>query len=428
MRRQLTAALLGVALVAMLGCDQTGTTFNPPSPDSKAGPIFGIIGEDQEFTVTATDARELDIACRFDWGDGQVSDWSSYVPSGLPLSAEHNWGDEGEYAVRAQLRNAHEDTTDWLPVRHIALHDGPFRYPDTVVAVLDAGSDPVGIACSPNGQYVYVAARGDDQLTVIRTADNEVVDRIDVGSRPHAVCVLPNGRYAYVANCAGADVSVVDLSDNTVVATVPVGGFPIYCAPAPNSRHVYVTNYSSGTLSVIDTDDNTVAATIDIEPYCWGIAVSPNGHHVYVGGSNGPRVYVVDAETYEVLRTFDVHVAPEGLCLSPGGHYLYAACRTSGSGSVDVVYAVDYTEVVNYPASVTVDGYPVVTAVTPSGRYVYVTSHEGATIRVIDCMTNEVVWRVDGARGACYMTILPNGHSAYVCCNYEGHVWVLGTK
>ena len=95
----------------------------------------------------------------------------------------------------------------------------------------------------------------DDNVSVIQTSDNSVVNTIDVGVGPFGVAVTPNGGYVYVTNLNDNTVSVIQTSDKpseiSVVATIAVGDAPEGVAVDHNGKYVYVANRSSGTVSVI---------------------------------------------------------------------------------------------------------------------------------------------------------------------------------
>ena len=98
---------------------------------------------------------------------------------------------------------------------------------NTVVATVPVGSNPFGVAVSPDGARVYVTNFGSSNVSVIAIASNTVVATVPVGSRPYGVAVSPDGAFAYVANFSSSNVSVIATASNTVVATVAVGAGPI---------------------------------------------------------------------------------------------------------------------------------------------------------------------------------------------------------
>src|SRR5215510_8188845 len=63
----------------------------------------------------------------------------------------------------------------------------------------------------------YVTNFGDNTVSVIDSTTNTVTATIPVGSNPVGVAVTPNGASAYVANGTSNDVSVLATASNTVV-------------------------------------------------------------------------------------------------------------------------------------------------------------------------------------------------------------------
>ncbi len=52
------------------------------------------------------------------------------------------------------------------------------------------------------------ANRADDNISVIRTYDNTVVETESVSKSPSALCSIPSGEYVYVSNYGDESVSV----------------------------------------------------------------------------------------------------------------------------------------------------------------------------------------------------------------------------
>ncbi len=86
---------------------------SPPMPESLAGPVSGVAGYEYQFQVRVSDPDEDSVAVRFDWGDGTVSPWSGYQPSGSLFSMSHVYQDTGIYFIRAQARDVQGDTSGW---------------------------------------------------------------------------------------------------------------------------------------------------------------------------------------------------------------------------------------------------------------------------------------------------------------------------
>ena len=95
-----------------------------------------------------------------------------------------------------------------------------------MVATIDIGLAPSGIAVTPDGRRVYVTNLN-NTVSVIATATNAVSATISVGNGPVGVAFTPDGSKAYVANQFDNTVSVIATVSNTVVATINVGPSPI---------------------------------------------------------------------------------------------------------------------------------------------------------------------------------------------------------
>ena len=87
---------------------------NPPNtPDTPLGPLSGYVDNIYTFTTQTTDPDGDNIAIRFDWGDGNISNWSSWVSSGSSVDMSHFWSSPGSYYVKAQAKDINEDLSSW---------------------------------------------------------------------------------------------------------------------------------------------------------------------------------------------------------------------------------------------------------------------------------------------------------------------------
>ncbi|MCP5526178.1 MAG: bifunctional YncE family protein/alkaline phosphatase family protein [Verrucomicrobiales bacterium] len=126
------------------------------------------------------------------------------------------------------------------PVRHIASEGS--------VTVIDLGGGDSkdiltglhasALALSPNGRYVVCANAGSDNLSVIDTRTDAVVETIWaranpadlLGATPNALAFAPNGKTLYVANGTQNAVAVIKFRPGSrrseIEGLIPVGWFP----------------------------------------------------------------------------------------------------------------------------------------------------------------------------------------------------------
>jgi YVTN family beta-propeller protein len=95
-----------------------------------------------------------------------------------------------------------------------------------------------------------VANYTSNNVSVIDTATNAVVDTVAVGTIPYGVAVNPAGTRVYVANAGSNNVSVIDTATNAVVDTVAVGLTPF-------SLGLFI-----GPDTTPDTPDTTAPTTV----------------------------------------------------------------------------------------------------------------------------------------------------------------------
>ncbi len=172
---------------------------------------------------------------------------------------------------------------------------------NTVTATISVGSYPRGIKA--HGTDLYVANYGDlnysggNYISVINSLDNTVSDTIILpagSSGPRGVVV--NGSKVYVSNFRSNNVSVINSATNAVIDTIDVGKGPRGMASVGDN--VYVENFDDGTISVIDTDTDTVTDTVVVGHSPSGMGVS--GTDIYVSSFQDDRVYVLDTTTNEL--------------------------------------------------------------------------------------------------------------------------------
>jgi YVTN family beta-propeller protein len=139
-----------------------------------------------------------------------------------------------------------------------------------------------------------IALSADDSLLAVCNPDNNSVSFFDVrgdanrrlaelqvGTEPNGVALSPDGTRAYVANTVSGTVSVVSVNRGgraRVLTNIPVGTEPFGVAITPNGTRVYVSNKYSNNVSVIDTRTNRVIQTVGgVGTHPRGIAITNDG-------------------------------------------------------------------------------------------------------------------------------------------------------
>lgn len=230
-------------------------------------------------------------------------------------------------------------------------------------------SNPVAAAASPDGRHVYVAGFiGDSLATFERDPLTDTLEWIDVLvdgvggvdglDGAHGIALSPDGRHLYVAAMTDGQVAVFSRDAATGVLTFvevqewpPVGIDHLDGAAAvavsPDGAHVYVASNGDDAIAVFSRDAASGSLAFQGGPRdgvggvdgldgATSVAVSRDGRHVYATGSEDDAVAVFDRDRASGALGFveiqrDGVGAADGLAgaaavsLAPDGARLYAA-------------------------------------------------------------------------------------------------------
>jgi YVTN family beta-propeller protein len=106
----------------------------------------------------------------------------------------------------------------------------------TKVIALPAGSRPMSVKVSSDGQKIYVSNGRAGTISVLDSHTYELLNSITVGVRPWGIALSPDGKRLYSANGPSNDVSVVDLATNKEVARIKAGMSPWGVAIVPKAN------------------------------------------------------------------------------------------------------------------------------------------------------------------------------------------------
>jgi YVTN family beta-propeller protein len=394
--------------------DTTSSDTNsaPLTPNSPEGPMIGVPNIAQTYRASTTDPDGNNISYQFDWGDGTVSPWTDFIPSGDTVSINRIYPVNGTYQVRVQARDEEQKTSGWSEPLSFVI-----GFPDEVVSNFGTGIDPYDIEVLPNGQYIYVTNYDDGTIRVIDGSSNSPMGDISVGLEPMGVTALPNSQYIYIMlNGDDAVISLSTTDDDPTRDTIPVSG-PVLATALPNGEYLYVTSPFTGNVYIIRTSDNTLVDSVHIGGMPFAIEALPDGDNVYVSTSSS-NTYVIRTSDNTVVD--NLSIGGRGLCASPDGEHVYIS-----SNFGDDIYVVQTSNnaVVD---TVRVGNNPVGICVHPSGQLVYVANNDDDNVSVIYTPTNKVVKTIQAFDGPTFIDASPDGEYIYVLHNNTYAVAIIG--
>jgi YVTN family beta-propeller protein len=229
--------------------------------------------------------------------------------------------------------------------------------PPAVVATLNLGKQPSGLAINAQGTMALVANRADGTVSVISIAgkDSKATDTVTIGApgdQVSAVAIAPDGKTALAVKSAVDKVAVMTIDNGKVSYDkkndLPANNYPYNVAITPNGQLALVANTGGGgssdgnadTISVIDLSTKPIRVidhiTVGDSPE--GLAISPKGNlavTVEARGSNRAKdtwyyhpagaVTALRIDGKKVTRAGEVTVGalPEGAAFSADGSYVY---------------------------------------------------------------------------------------------------------
>jgi YVTN family beta-propeller protein len=216
---------------------------------------------------------------------------------------------------------------------------------------------PFGVGISPDKSHIYITCEGSEMVTVVDVAlalkfvrahsgpyvqdlsasSNYVVAHIDVGHDPRGMAFTPDGRKLLVANRLDDTISVIDTRSNRVASTVALEGPKNLSILRHGEQTFYTARYSfQGQIGCANChiDSTFDGLTWDLEPDGFGRDIVDNrlledikGTEPYKwNGGNpnlptecGPRTekYFWRSENYDSLTLTDLVVYVRSLPLRP---------------------------------------------------------------------------------------------------------------
>lgn len=331
--------------------------------------------------------------------------------------------------------------------------------PNTLVATIDVGVTPAGLAVTPDNNFAYVANNnnygltGSDSVSVLDLSTNLPLKTITGPSfnEPYTVTINPAGTKAYVTNSNSTTITIIDIATNTIIGTI--GGFdgPSGMAITPAGNRAYVNNYGgpggagSGfgtTVRVVDLDNNVIIGPpIVVGQAPAALAITPDGAFVYVvnyvdGNPNNGTISVIQTSNNTVVATIPNLSGPFAIAITPNGKFAYVTNFGSNNfypfGTTVSVVDLNTNTIID---TINLAIQPSGIAITPDGRFVYATNYNTlyaspgfndltagqGTVNIIDIATNTVIPpTIAVGQSPDAVAISPNGEFAYVT-NYTSN-------
>ena len=139
---------------------------------------------------------------------------------------------------------------------------------------------PRSMACLPKAGLGFIPSESTGELNVIDTVNFKVLKAIALpaGSRPMSVKMSSDGQKIYVSNGRAGTVSVLDSHTYELLNTIKVGVRPWGMVLSPDGKLLYTANGPSNDVSVVDLAANKEIARVKAGDSPWGLAIVPTAN------------------------------------------------------------------------------------------------------------------------------------------------------
>jgi YVTN family beta-propeller protein len=200
-----------------------------------------------------------------------------------------------------------------------------------VERTISVGPRPSLFAPSVDGARAFVSCEDNDRVYEISLEPFETVGWFDTGRRPFPPALSPDGRWLYVPGYDSGDVTVIDLLMRRVDDKVKVGKKPSGGVVTPSGRHYAVVNRGSNRIDFINTLNHEIdfelTEGLGDEPF--SLVLTPNGRLGFVNNTRSADLSVIDMEARSVIARVDVGQQPIVMAVHPSGKKLYVSCEGS---------------------------------------------------------------------------------------------------
>ena len=315
------------------------------------------------------------------------------------------------------------------------------RFPSVVTAIVAGIVLCATSAAAQNKVRILQTNSAGDNVHVIDPVTNKVVGVITGIEVNHGVGVAPDGSRIYVSDEADSSLDVVDGKTLKVIKKIPLSGHPNNMAVGKDGRRVYVGIIQApGGVDVIDTASMQRVKTIPTQGTIHNPYVTPDGKYVVAGSIAGKTVNVIDTKTEEPAWTLelDLGVRPMTFSTNPDGSTKWIFVQMSGFNGFAVVDFATRKEIKRIQNPDLPSGKATVPegsdpshgmAVTADGKTLLVCSRLNNFLYAYSLPDLKVLGGAElGGKGAGWVTLTPDGKTAYVANPVTNDVSVVDIK
>jgi YVTN family beta-propeller protein len=288
-------------------------------------------------------------------------------------------------------------------------------------------------------RIIQTNSAGDD-VSIIDPGTNKVVGVIHGIEVNHGAAVAPDGSRYYISNEGDKTLEVVDQKSLKVTRSIPLSGHPNNISISKDGRRVYVSiAVAPGAVDVIDTTSLEKVKTIPVKGAVHNTYVTPDGKYVVSGSIPSKTITVIDQKTEEPVWSLvmDLGIRPMAFAANPDGSTKWIFVQLSGFNGFAVVDFASRKEINRIKLPDLPPGKAIFPeggneshgmAVTADGKTLVVNSRLNSAIYSYSLPDLKLLGSADVGKSPDWVTLTPDGKTAYVACAASNFVSVVDLK
>jgi YVTN family beta-propeller protein len=279
-----------------------------------------------------------------------------------------------------------------------------------------------------------------DNVSIIDPVTNKVVGEIRGIEVNHGAAAAPDGSRYYISNEGNSTLDIADAKTLKVTKSIALTGHPNNIAISKDGRRVYVSiAVAPGAVDVIDTTSQERVKSIPVKGAVHNTYVTPDGKFVVSGSIASKTITVIDQKTEEPVwsLTMDLGIRPMTFAANPDGSTKWIFAQLSGLNGFSVVDFATHKEInrINLPALPPGKAPYLVggseshgMAVTSDGKTLIVNSRLNTAIYSYSLPDLKLLGSAEVGKSPDWVTLTPDGKTAYVACAASNFVSVVDIK
>jgi len=279
-----------------------------------------------------------------------------------------------------------------------------------------------------------------DNVSIIDPVTNKVVGEIHGIEVNHGAAAAPDGSRYYISNEGNSSLDIADAKTFKVTKSIHLTGHPNNISISKDGKRVYVSiAVAPGAVDVIDTTSQERVKSIPVKGAVHNTYVTPDGKFVVSGSIASKTITVIDQKTEQPVwsLTMDLGIRPMAFSTNPDGSTKWIFVQLSNLNGFAVVDFATQKEInrIKLPA-LPAGKAPFLVggneshgmAVTSDGKTLVVNSRLNSSLYSYSLPDLKLLGTAEVGKSPDWVTLTPDGKTAYVACAASNFVSVVDIK